>query len=104
MVNTVYEEEFSSKVLKSEKLCVVDFYADWCGPCKMLAPLIDKLSNDYSDVSFFKINVDDNREIAQRFNVASIPYLALFKNGELIDNSVGFKSETELRALIDKNR
>ncbi len=104
MINEIYEKNFTEKVLKTDNLCIVDFYADWCGPCKMLSPLLDKLSGEYSNVNFYKVNVDDNRSLALHYNVASIPFLALFKNGELIDSSVGYRSENELKELIDKNR
>jgi len=97
----IKEEEFEEKVLKSDKKVLVDFYADWCGPCKMLSPVIEKLAEEIDDISFVKINVDDAENIARSYGVMSIPSLFVFENGEVVKNSVGFKSMDELKEFIE---
>ena len=96
----ITEEEFDEKVLKSNKKVLVDFYADWCGPCKMLGPVIEKLAKEVDDVSFVKINVDNAENIARNYGVMSIPALFIFENGEVVKNSVGFQSIDELKEFI----
>jgi thioredoxin 1 len=85
----VTEEEFKEIVGNGHKLVVVDFYAEWCMPCLMLAPIIDDLAEGMKEVKFVKINVDDNQGLASKYNVSSIPCLIIFKNGEEVDRLVG---------------
>ena len=91
--------EFDS-VLLSNRSVFVDFYADWCGPCKMIAPVVEKLSGDFPDVTFVKVNVDDLPEIAQRFGIMSIPTLIAFKNGEIAGSGLGYMPEERLAQVI----
>ena len=99
----VSEKDFESEVLNSEGKVIVDFYADWCGPCKMMSPVIDELAEDYEgELKVGKINVDQAPDIAQKYDVMSIPMFALFKNGELIETAVGAQSKTKLQSIIDK--
>lgn len=98
----IEEKEFEQKVLKSSRKVLVDFYADWCGPCKMLSPIIDQISNDVDDIDFFKINVDNAEEISRRYGVMSIPTLIVFENGNEVKKSVGFKSKDELFDFLNK--
>ena len=102
MIDVIFQEEFPDKVLKAENLVVVDFFADWCGPCKMLSAVLDKLKAENPDVSFFKVNVDDNPQLAEQFGVSSIPNVVFFRNGETVDRSVGFKTFQQLQDVIDK--
>ena len=104
MVQKIYEEEFNEKVIKSNKPVLVDFFADWCGPCKMLSPVIDTLQGENSDFDFFKINVDENQNLATSFGVSSIPCVLIFKDGEVVDRSVGFKTFGQMQDIIDKCR
>lgn len=97
----IKENEFEEKVLKNERLTLVDFYADWCGPCKMISPIILELSKEMEDVDFFKINVDNAEDISRKYGVMSIPTLLVFKNGEVIKTSVGMKSKEEIKELLD---
>ena len=84
------KENFDSEVLKSEVPVLVDFYADWCGPCKMMGPVIDDISKEYDGkVKVGKINIDEQPELAQRYGVMSIPYFAFIKNGELVTDELG---------------
>ena len=100
----IYQEEFQQRVLQAEHPVVVDFFADWCGPCKMLAPVLEQLERDNDEVEFFKINIDENPEIAEQYEVMSIPNVGFFKGGELVDRSVGFKSADEMQSFIDSNK
>lgn len=104
MVDKIYQEEFVEKVINSPNIVVVDFFADWCGPCKMLSPILEKLSTVNSDVEFYKINIDENPAISDEFEVQSIPNIVIFKNGQAVDRSIGFKSEQQLQEIIDRNR
>lgn len=99
----IYQEEFEQRVIKATSPVVVDFYAEWCGPCKMLAPVLEQMERDNDDVAFFKIDIDENPEIAEQFEVMSIPNVGFFKDGALVDRSVGFKSAEEMQAFIDAN-
>ncbi|QRG86193.1 thioredoxin [Bulleidia sp. zg-1006] len=87
-------------ILKDNEKVFVDFYADWCGPCKMVGPLVEQLSNEISDVTFVKVNVDEQPEIAQRYGIMSIPTLIAFKNGQAVTTTVGFKPKEELEQVI----
>lgn len=86
--------------LVSDGVVVVDFFAEWCGPCRMLGPVLEELSNSRSVVKVVKINVDDEQELAKRFGVMSIPSLFLFKDGKQIDNKIGFMSLSDLEEWI----
>jgi len=95
---------FAEEVEKYEGLVVIDLYADWCGPCKMLAPVIHELENDYPDVKFCKVNVDDERELAMQFKVSSIPMVAFVKNNVFVDVSIGYVPKEKLAAIIEEHR
>ncbi len=96
--------EFETYFSKKDRLIVADLYADWCGPCKMIAPDFAALSGEYGDrADFLKINVDNNQEIAQRFNANSIPLILLIKNGNVLEQIVGAQSKEEYNRLILKN-
>jgi thioredoxin 1 len=94
---------FSSEVEAYNGLVVIDLWADWCGPCRMLAPTLDELEREYPDVKFCKINVDNEPELASLFRVSSIPMLAAVKGGVLQDVSVGLVPEAAVRKLIEDN-
>lgn len=89
MVIKLNEENFEKEVIKSEKPVLVDFYADWCGPCKMLSPLIDEIAEEYPQYKFCKLNVDENEYLAAKYNVMSIPTLFVFKDGQVVNHSTG---------------
>lgn len=91
-------------LLQSEKLVVVDFWATWCGPCRMIAPILDELSEEMADrIEVVKVNVDDADEIAARYRIMSIPTLIFFKNGQAVDKTVGALSKKELTDKINAN-
>ena len=91
----VNSQNFEEEVLRSKKPVLVDFYADWCGPCKMLSPIIDQVAEENEDIKVVKVNVDDAQDLAMKYQVMSIPTLVVIKEGKEINRSVG---------LIDKNQ
>lgn len=94
---------FEQEVLNSDVPVVVDFYADWCGPCKMMAPIVDQVAEEYAGkVKIGKINVDENIELAQKYRVMSIPTFVFFKNGEAVATVVGGMSKNDLAKRIDE--
>ena len=100
----INDENFDSEVLESDKPVLTDFWAEWCGPCKVLGPVIDEVASDYSDkVKFVKLNIDHNPSNTQKYGIRGIPTLILFKNGEKADTSVGVLSKSELSSFLDKN-
>ena len=98
MVNEILEKDFNEKVKDGKVL--VDCFATWCGPCKMLSPIIDELAKEVTDYSFYKLDVDKNEEIARQYGIMSIPTLLIFENGELKQTLVGFKSKAELSEIL----
>ncbi|OKY77905.1 MAG: Thioredoxin [Candidatus Methanohalarchaeum thermophilum] len=89
-------------VINENNLVVVDAWAEWCGPCKMMDPVIEELAEEYSDISVGKLNVDDNQEIAAKFGIRSIPTLLFFKNGELVDRSTGALPKDQLKPKFEE--
>ena len=101
---TLTDGNFDDSVLKSSVPVLVDFWAEWCGPCRMIAPTVEELATDYGDkVTIGKLNVDDNPNTATQFGVRSIPTLLLFKGGEVVESVVGLTDKTRLQALLDKH-
>ena len=96
----VTTENFEESVLKTDKTVILDFYADWCGPCRMLAPVLEKIAAERDDVAVAKANVDDYPELAQAYGVTSIPALFVIKNGEVSNQGVGFMPKDKVLALL----
>ncbi|MCQ2513739.1 MAG: thioredoxin [Ruminococcus sp.] len=103
MISEIYEEEFYTKVIKSPDLVLVDFYADWCTPCKMLSPILNSLQDDFKEYRFYKVNVDNNNHLAKTYKINSIPNIKIFYKGKCIDTVIGIKSKTELTKILIKN-
>lgn len=93
----ISEDNFEDEVMKSEQTVIIDFYADWCGPCQMMSPIIDKIAEELSgQVKVGKVNTDDNFELAKRFNIMSIPTIMIFKNGNLQNTFIGLTDKSEI--------
>ena len=96
----VNSQNFVEEVIKSEKPVLIDFYADWCGPCKMLSPIIDEIAEENSEIKVVKVNVDDSQDLAMKYQVMSIPTLVVIKNGEEANRSVGLIDKSQVLNLI----
>ena len=100
----INKDNFKTEVEEHEGLVVIDLYADWCGPCRMLAPVLAELEAEYPDVKFCKINVDEEAELARAFNVSSIPMIAFVKDNTFADVSVGYVPKATLSRKIEDNK
>ena len=98
----VRNDEFLETIKEGNTL--VDFYADWCGPCKMLGPVLEELSEENTDVKFIKVNVDDENELAHKYGIMSIPAVFFFKDGEVVSSSVGFRGKEDMQQFINENK
>ncbi len=94
------KENFEQEVMNSDKPVLVDFYADWCGPCQMLSPIVDEISDERTDIKVGKINVDEQMELAQKYGVMTIPTLMVFKNGELVNKHIGSQSKSGVLEML----
>jgi thioredoxin 1 len=102
-VLAVSDASFETEVLKSDLPVLVDFWAEWCGPCKMLGPVLDELATEYAGkAKIAKVNIDDYQDLAGQFGIRSIPTLLLFKGGQVVEQSVGLKSKKDLKASLDR--
>tara|TARA_B100000900_G_C20597622_1_gene724066 strand:+ start:3551 stop:3868 length:318 start_codon:yes stop_codon:yes gene_type:complete len=102
MALEITEANFEKVVMKSDKPVLVDFWAEWCGPCRMVGPVVDELASDYEGKAVVgKLNVDTDGAVAQQFGVRNIPTLLVFKNGEIVDKQVGATSKQVLAAKLD---
>ena len=99
-VNVFNENNFEDEVLKNEGTVLVDFYADWCGPCKIMSPIIDEIAEEVLSVTVGKINVDESGELAMKYDVASIPTIMIFKNGEVDKTFVGVTDKEIIKAAL----
>ena len=100
---TITKANFEDEVLRSEKPVLVDFWASWCGPCKMLAPVLHEFADEHAELKVGKVNVDEEMDLAMRFGVSSIPTLILFKNGEAVKTTVGFLPKAQLESFALEN-
>ena len=100
---TLNSQNFESEVLKSDKPVIVDFWATWCGPCRMLAPELEALAAEKGDaIKVGKVNVDENPELCAKYGIMSIPAIFVFKNGQITAQSVGYHKKSDLAALLEK--
>jgi len=100
---TLTKENFAKEVLQSPQPILVDFWAEWCGPCKMLGPILDELAGEYDGrIRIGKVNIDDHQELAVQYGIRSVPTLLLFNQGQVADQIVGLRSKRELKASFDR--
>lgn len=97
----INKNNFENEVLKSEKTVLLDFYADWCGPCRMVSPLVDEIADENPQVLVGKIDVDRELELAQKFGVSSIPMLVVMKDGKVVNQSVGAIPKVRIQSMLD---
>ena len=105
MVNEIKSsQQFEQEVLNSANPVFVDFWAEWCGPCRAVSPVVEELSSEYGDkVNFVKVNVDENGSLAQKYNVFSIPTLAIFKDGQVVSQKIGAATKESFKTMIDSS-
>jgi thioredoxin 1 len=100
MVEKITKKIFDEKIATSEKTVLIDFYAEWCGPCKMIAPIVHELAEENPDITVVKVDVDEETPLALEFGVQSIPTLVVMKNGKVANKAIGFRSKEQLLELI----
>lgn len=99
----ITNDNYENEVIKSEKTVLLDFWAEWCGPCRMLSPTVDEIAQERGDIKVGKINVDDEPELAERFGIMSIPTLVIVKDGEIVEQSVGVRPKEDIIEMIEKS-
>lgn len=102
MVKILNNENFEEEVLNNSKTVLVDFYADWCGPCKMMGPVVEEIAKEITDICVGKVNIDENQELAIKYNVVNIPTLIVFKEGKESARLIGFHSKQEIISELRK--
>ena len=104
MEYTFTSDNFEEEVLKSDKPVLIDFYADWCGPCKMLSPLLEEINSEDENIKIVKVNVDNSQFLANYFDIKSIPTLVLLKDGQFIHRLTGFRPKSVIKKLISQGK
>ena len=100
-VKNLTANNFENEILNSTGISLVDFYADWCGPCKMVAPVVEQIAEERSDITVAKVNVNESPDLATKYGVKNIPTLMVFKNGILTSKAVGYHSKSDLLAIVE---
>ena len=96
----ISKDNFQNEVINSESTVLLDFYADWCGPCRMVSPIVDEIAEERADIKVGKINVDEESELAERFGIFSIPALVVIKDGKIVNQSVGASPKAQILAML----
>ncbi len=97
---TIGKSNFQDEVMNSDKPVLIDFWATWCGPCRMLAPIIEELAEERDDIKVCKVNVDEEAELAEKFDIESIPTLVLIKNGKIVSRSLGYRPKSDIEEML----
>lgn len=97
---TISKSNFQDEVMNSDKPVLIDFWATWCGPCRMLAPIIEEIANEHNDIKVGKVNVDEEAELAEKFDIESIPTLVLIKNGKIVSRSLGYRPKSDIEEML----
>ncbi len=97
----IKSEDFENRVLKNEKIILVDFFATWCGPCKMLSPILEQVAQE-TDAEIVKVDIDESMDLARKFGIMSVPTMILFKNGEEIDRATGLRQKSQILSMINQ--
>lgn len=100
-VVNINQSNFEAEVLNADKKVLVDFWAPWCGPCRMVSPIVDAIAEERSDIKVGKINVDDEEELAVRFGIMSIPTLLVFEGGKIVNSAIGARSKEDILKMLD---
>lgn len=98
----ITSEQFEEKVLKNKKFVIVDFFANWCGPCKMLMPVLEEIDQEFDQVDIVKVNIDQDEELAKKFGVLSIPTLIFFSNCEEVEKTIGYRQKSQIEEIIKR--
>ena len=101
-VKIITSENFEAEVLNAKEPVLVDIWAPWCGPCRMLAPVLEEVASEFTNIEFYKVNVDENQEAAGEFGIMSIPTLLVMKNGEVLEEKTGYQPKEALVELLSK--
>jgi len=101
MIEHINSDKFKAEVLESKEPVLVDFFATWCGPCKMLGPVLERYSSKHPEVKVVKVDVDENNDLAIQYGVQGVPTLLLFKEGNVVNQAVGFRNEAQLEAMAN---
>ena len=102
MITVITKDNFQAEVLQSDKPVLIDFWASWCGPCKMVSPIVDQIADEHAEIKVGKVNVDDEPELAGQFGVMSIPTLLVIKEGKVAAQAVGFRPKEQLEEMLLK--
>ena len=102
MVKVIEKNSYEKLINEKDKLIIIDCFAQWCMPCKMFAPVLEKVSEEYQDIVFAKLDIDDNQEIVEKYSIEAVPTILFIKNGNVINQEIGVRSEREMIELIEK--
>ena len=101
MIHHIENNQINKEVMENEGLIIIDFFAEWCGPCQMLAPVLSEIDKEYEEINIYKVNVDENQETTMRYGINSVPTMIFFKNGEEVERTVGLISKSELNEIVN---